>query len=43
MDEYSSMLCCNPVGKDGVFVVERPVLDIIANLPKVVYRRRYGI
>ena len=37
------MLCCKPVEKDELLIIERPVLDIVENLPKVVYRRRYGI
>lgn len=43
ISEYSSMLCCKPVEKDELLIIERPVLDIVENLPKVVYRRRYGI
>ena len=43
ISEYSSMLCCKPVEKDELLIIERPVLDIVKNLPKVVYRRRYGI
>lgn len=37
------MLCCKPLQGREVMIVERPVLDIVANLPKVVYRKRYGI
>lgn len=27
----------------GLCVIERPQLDILANLPKVMYRHRYGM
>ncbi|KAK8815545.1 hypothetical protein WA538_004675, partial [Blastocystis sp. DL] len=41
--EYSNILAMKKIGDNQLLIVERPVLDIVANLPKVVYRRRYGI
>ena len=41
--EYSNILAMKKIGDNRLLIVERPVLDIVANLPKVVYRRRYGI
>ena len=41
--EYSNFLAMKKIGDNQLLIVERPVLDIVANLPKVVYRRRYGI
>ena len=41
--EYSNILARKKIGDNQLLIVERPVLDIVANLPKVVYRRRYGI
>ena len=41
--EYSNVLALKQIADDQLVIIERPVLDIVANLPKVVYRRRYGI
>ena len=41
--EYSNILAMKKIADNQLLIVERPVLDIVANLPKVVYRRRYGI
>ena len=37
------MLCFSKLSDDALLIVERPILDVVANLPNVVYRRRYGI
>ena len=41
--DFSSVQCCEKLNENGVVVIERSILDIASNLPKVVYRKRYGI
>ena len=41
--DFSSVLCCEKPNENGLVVIERSILDIASNLPKVVYRKRYGI
>ena len=43
MVDFSSVLCCEKLSENEVVVIERSILDIASNLPKVVYRKRYGI
>lgn len=43
LTNYSCMLCFSMLSDDALLIVERPILDVVANLPNVVYRRRYGI
>ena len=40
---YSNIICFLPMGEKEMLLVERHFLDIAASLPKVVYRKRYGL
>ena len=43
LGNYGNIVCFEPIGKRKLLLVERHLLDIAANLPKVVYRKRYGL
>lgn len=40
---YSNIISMLPMGEKEMLLVERHLLDIAASLPKVVYRKRYGL
>ena len=43
LGNYGNIVCFEHIGKRKLLLVERHLLDIAANLPKVVYRKRYGL
>ena len=43
LSNYGNIVSFQHISKRKLLLVERHLLDIAANLPKVVYRKRYGL
>ena len=43
LSNYGNIVCFERISKRKMLLVERHLLDIAANLPEVMYQKRYGL